>query len=75
MSNTNRSGRDELAALVEPPKLTRADVARQLGVTPQAVSSWLRRLSKPVEQHRRQLFALYGIAVDSWDVEEDSEAA
>lgn len=74
VSNLNRSGRDELAALVEPPKLTRADVARQLGVTPQAVSSWLRRLSKPMAQHRRQLLELYGIAAESWDVDE-SEAA
>lgn len=41
-------------------------LARDLGVTPQAVSKWARRESRPAELQQRLLLVRYGIPLEDW---------
>lgn len=61
------SGRDALAELTAPPRVRVADVARALGVTPQAVDQWVRGVRVPRPEYREALRRHYGIAPESWE--------
>lgn len=49
-----------------PKPSTPAELARHLGVTPQAVSQWLSGATTPNVQHLFRLEHLYGIKAEEW---------
>lgn len=53
--------------------MTQKRLADELGVTQQAVSMWLRGISKPDEKRRGRLAELTGVAVEDWDVVDDAD--
>ncbi len=61
-------GRHQLNRLLAPPPLTAAEIARRIRSTPQAVSSWLRGVSKPLPHFRERLEKELGIPEADWDV-------
>ena len=48
------------------PPTTQADLARTLGVTPQAVSQWLDGTKRPTADRMAHLERLYGIPMREW---------
>ncbi len=58
-----------LRAVLTPgaPRMTRAELAKTLGVSPQAVSAWLMKISKPSYELRVQIRKMFGIPAASWD--------
>lgn len=56
----------KLAELCSPPPTSQADLARRLGITPQAVSSWITGRTRPAPAVRRTLEQLLGIPVAQW---------
>jgi predicted transcriptional regulator len=52
----------------EPKLRTQTAVAKLLGVTQPAVSSWLRGVSRPEPMYRDALQGLAGIPQDSWEL-------
>lgn len=48
----------------EAAKMTKTDLARRMGVTRQAVSSWERGVSYPTAANLLQMAALFGCSVD-----------
>ena len=58
-----------LSDLLEPTTklgMTAADLARRLGVTPQAVSGWLKGRATPTPETLRQLEDIAGIPMRDW---------
>lgn len=51
---------------------TQKQIADALGVTQQAVSSWLRGEVAPAPRHRQRLEELYGIPAADWDVVDET---
>jgi plasmid maintenance system antidote protein VapI len=65
-----------LGEMLSPPprRLTQEQIAKQLGVKQQAVSSWIKGRTKPGPVHRAALRRLYGIAEAEWlDREEQQQ--
>lgn len=60
-------GQAALTQIVSPPRWTRADLARELKVTSQAVGAWTSGIAKPSKKYRAKLQRLLGIPADSWD--------
>lgn len=54
-------GQAALREITRPPQYTIADIARALGVTPQAVGQWLSGRSRPSPEHRKALAKRYKI--------------
>lgn len=48
------------------PRVRAADLARELGITSQAVSAWVRGLSKPSPEQMARLEEMLGIPMRSW---------
>lgn len=46
--------------------MTQQGLATELGVTQQAVSSWLRGVSRPNYETRKKIEDLLGVPVDAW---------
>jgi transcriptional regulator with XRE-family HTH domain len=58
-----------LSDLLEPKTklgMTAADLARKLGVTPQAVSGWLKGRATPTPETLRELEDIAGIPMRDW---------
>jgi len=53
--------------------VTQEGIATALGVSQQAVSSWVNGGAKPSYQRRLRLQELYGVPLESWD-EKPSES-
>lgn len=62
-----------LRDLVSPKTHTQASVARDVGVTPEAVRHWAVGFSKPKPELREELERLLGIPASSWDETERDE--
>lgn len=60
-------GQSQLAGSVAMTRPTPAAVARDVGVTRQAVIQWIHGIAKPRPEHREQLERLLGIPAASWD--------
>jgi ribosome-binding protein aMBF1 (putative translation factor) len=68
------SGANELRSKVDPPKaMSMRELARRIGVSPQAVVAWVHGVSQPTEENQRKMEELLGIDVSKWKV--DSETA
>ena len=46
--------------------MKRAELARALRVSPQAIDAWMRGVAKPVDEHRLKLEELLGIPLRAW---------
>lgn len=57
-------GKERLSRIVTDS--SQAAVAAKVGVSQQAVSSWVRGLTRPDEVARQKLRELYGIATEAW---------
>lgn len=53
---------------------SQASVAARVGVSQQAVSSWVRGLARPDDVARHKLLAIFGISVESWRTPAEREA-
>lgn len=74
MSTKTKAAR-ELDRMLRPVRpMTQQRLAKELGVTQQAVSSWLRGISKPDEDRRDRIAELTGVAVDGWEIPVDDES-
>lgn len=64
-----------LKELVRPneERLTQVQIAERLGVTQQAVSTWLRGVGRPDHRRMVQIAEMFGVPVAAWD-EEAGEA-
>lgn len=58
-----------------PARYTQQALARELGVTQQAVSSWLRGTNRPSDAARVRLEALLGVALADWTVAVDDDSS
>ena len=65
-----KGARDLKRRLTPEPHLTQARLARELGVTQQAISAWLRGVARPDPERRAKLEELTGVAIADWDVDE-----
>lgn len=61
----------DLRALLKPvpPPMTQQGLAEALGVTQQAVSSWLRGVTRPNYETRMKIAELVGVPVEDWTTE------
>jgi transcriptional regulator with XRE-family HTH domain len=48
------------------PSLNQSDLARELGVTRQAVYNWMQGIARPSLESMTRLEDLYGIPIRSW---------
>lgn len=46
---------------------TQVSLARDLGVSQQSVSAWLRGIAKPDDKRRHRIAQLVGVAAETWD--------
>lgn len=72
MARTKAGAR--LAEMTRPKTelgLTQAGLAKELGVTPQAISGWLRGEGRPSPRHMARLEELAGIPMRDW-LEDDA---
>lgn len=61
------AGQERLNEALRPRRvMTQAELARRLGVSPQAVSDWLRGDSQPKPDHMAKIEDLLGIPMRSW---------
>jgi transcriptional regulator with XRE-family HTH domain len=72
-------GAQRLRKLTTAPAIRQADLARKVGVTPQAVSNWVHGLSRPGRDLAVKVEAHTGIPVADWsapanDAEENNPA-
>ena len=51
----------------EPPPFTQQALAKELGVTQQAVSAWLRGTTRPGYETRMKIETLLGVAIADWN--------
>lgn len=63
----------KLRKMLTPPLGSQADLARKLGVSPQAVSGWVRGDSPPSLKSASDLEELTGIPASDWLKESDGE--
>jgi transcriptional regulator with XRE-family HTH domain len=52
-----------------PPTMKQQELAAALGVTQQAVSSWLRGITQPSYEKRMKIADLLGVPIEDWKVE------
>lgn len=66
----------ELRRLLKPtpPPMTQQGLADALGVTQQAVSAWLRGVTRPNYETRMKITGLLGVAIDDWGVDAPAES-
>lgn len=58
----------ELRKLLSPrPKMTQSKLAEELGVTQQAVSAWLKGISRPNADRIARIEELLGVPAEHWD--------
>lgn len=60
------AGAKALRAVVQPQAPSQSAVAKRLGVTPQAVSSWIGGRTRPSRDVAAKLEAIFGIPLSSW---------
>lgn len=71
-------GSRALAAILRPPKprlMTQAELARQLEVSAQAVSDWLRGDSLPRPETMAKIEDITGVPMRSWTVPAEEDPA
>lgn len=61
----------QLAEMCAPPAMYQSDVARKLGITPQAVSNWIAGNGRPGPVLRGALECLLGIPASAWMTEDE----
>lgn len=58
-----------------PPQVDIRQLAKRLGVTPQAIRNWMMGIRVPGPRHRKQLEKLLGIPESHWELLRESRAA
>lgn len=66
-------GAENLRAYFQPNRMSQAEIAKRLGVTQQAVSSWVSGRTRPPAHHRKALQQLVGVAEDDWLTDEERQ--
>ena len=61
----------KLKAYFAPPTMSQSDLARALGVTPQAVSNWVNGVARPGAAQREAIQRITGIDADAWFLKEE----
>lgn len=65
------NGKERLSRIVS--ESSQATVAGRIGVSQQAVHSWVHGLTRPGDVARHKLLATFGIPVESWRTEAEAE--
>lgn len=63
-------GSTQLAEALRPKVMSQTELAKQLGVSPQAVSGWVVGRAKPTAELMVRIEDLLGIPMRSWTEEE-----
>lgn len=67
-------GEIQLAEALRPKVMSQSDLAKELGVSPQAVSGWVVGRAKPTPELMARIEDLFGIPMRAWTEEVDDDA-